>query len=120
MDKMILKGLRFYGYHGVFPEENKLGQHFYVDLELKMDLSKAAETDDYEHALDYSKLYTFIENIVEGPPFKLIEALTAHLANQIVEHYTMVDEVTVRLTKPNPPFKVQFDGVTIEMTRKRV
>lgn len=120
MDKMSLNGMRFYGYHGVFPEENKLGQHFFVDVELKLDLSKAAKTDEYEHALDYSKVYTFIENIVEGKPFKLIEALTEHLAHQILEHYTMVGEVTIRLTKPNPPFKVQFDGVTIEMTRKRV
>lgn len=120
MDKMTLKGMRFYGYHGVFQEENKLGQHFYVDVDLKMDLSKAAETDELHYTLDYAELYVVIEKIIEGPPFKLIEALTAHLANQIIEHYTMVDEVTVRLTKPNPPFKVQFDGVTIEMTRKRV
>lgn len=119
MDKMTLKGMRFYGYHGVFPEENKLGQHFYVDVTLQLDLSKAADTDDLAYALDYSQVYVFIERIVEGPPFKLIEALTAHLAKQILEHYTMVYEVKVCLTKPNPPFKVQFDGVTIEMTRKR-
>jgi len=119
MDKMILKGMRFYGYHGVFPEENRLGQQFYVDLELVMDMNKAAETDDLQYALDYSALHAYIKGIVEGPPFKLIEALTAHVACRVLEHYTMVNEVTVRVTKPHPPFDVHFEGVTIEMHRKR-
>lgn len=119
MDKMTLKGMRFFGYHGVFPEENKLGQQFFVDLELKLDLSEAAATDELEYALDYSALYHFIKQIVEGPPFKLIEALTAQVASKVMEHYTMVDEVSVRVTKPHPPFDVQFDGVTIEMIKQR-
>lgn len=33
MDKMVLRGMEYYGYHGVFAEERKLGQRFYVDLE---------------------------------------------------------------------------------------
>lgn len=119
MDKMIIKGMRFYGYHGVFPEENRLGQQFYVDLELWMDMRLAGETDQLEHALDYSEVHAFIKTIVEGPPFKLIEALTAHVASSVLGHYTMVNEVTVRVTKPHPPFDVHFDGVTIEMHRKR-
>lgn len=119
MDKMILKGMRFFGYHGVFPEENRLGQQFYVDLELSMDMSEAGKTDELAHALDYSELHAFVKAIVEGPPFKLIEALTAHVASRVLEHYTMVNEVTVRVTKPHPPFDVHFDGMTIEMHRKR-
>ena len=119
MDKLLLKGMRFYGYHGVFAEENKLGQQFFVDLELYMDMDKAAQSDALEDALDYSEVYRFVKEIVEGPPFKLIEALTAHLASRLLEHYTMVNEITVRLTKPHPPFEVHFDGVTIEMSRKR-
>lgn len=119
MDKMTLKGMRFFGYHGVFPEENRLGQQFYVDLELLFDMQQAAHTDELDHALDYSAVHSFIKGIVEGPPFKLIEALTGHLASQVLEHYTIVNEVTVRVTKPHPPFDVQFDGVTIEMNRKR-
>lgn len=119
MDKMILKGMRFYGYHGVYPEENRLGQIFFVDLELVMDMKQAAKTDDLQYALDYSALHAYVKGIMEGTPFKLIEALTAHLASSILETYTMVNEVTVRVTKPHPPFDVQFEGVTIEMKRKR-
>lgn len=119
MDKMVVKGMRFYGYHGVFPEENRLGQQFIVDVELLMDMQRAALTDELQYALDYSELHSFVKAIVEGPPFKLIEALTAQVASKVLEHYTMVNEVTVRVTKPHPPFDVHFDGVTVEMNRKR-
>src|SRR5690606_11015777 len=97
MDKMMLKGMGFFGYHGVFPEENKLGQQFFVDLELSFDMSKAATTDELEYALDYSALYQFVKQIVEGPPLKLIEALTDRVASRVLEHYTMVNEVCVKV-----------------------
>lgn len=43
MDKMVLHRMEYYGYHGVFPEERKLGQRFYIDLELELDLREAGE-----------------------------------------------------------------------------
>ncbi|MHA6481504.1 dihydroneopterin aldolase [Paenibacillus sp. strain BS8-2] len=119
MDRMIVTGMRFYGYHGVFPEENKLGQQFYVDLELHMDLEQAAQNDDLAATINYAELHAFTKGIVEGPPFKLIEALTGHIASRVLEAYTMINEVTVRVTKPHPPFDIHFDGVTIELRRKR-
>lgn len=119
MDKMMIKGMRFYGYHGVFPEENKLGQKYHVDVELNMDLEQAALTDDLNSTVNYAEIHALTKTIVEGPPFKLIEALTGHIASQVLEVYTMVNEVTVRVTKPNPPFDIHFDGVTVELRRKR-
>jgi 7,8-dihydroneopterin aldolase/epimerase/oxygenase len=119
MDKMIIKGMKFYGYHGVFPEENKLGQKYYVDIELDMDLEQAAVTDDLSRTVNYAEIHALAKTIVEGPPYKLIEALTGHIATRVLEVYTMVNEVTVRVTKPNPPFDIHFDGVTVELRRKR-
>src|SRR5690606_6705272 len=117
--KLLLKGMRFYGFHGVFPEENKLGQQFIIDAELRMDLERAAQTDDMDATLNYAEVHTFIKEIVEGPPFKLIEALAGCVASRLLEAYTMINEVTVRVTKPHPPFDVHFDGVTVELSRGR-
>ncbi|OBZ15457.1 MULTISPECIES: dihydroneopterin aldolase [Bacillales] len=119
MDSMTIKGMKFYGYHGVFPEENKLGQQYYVDIELLMDLEQAGLTDDLSLTVNYAEIHALAKTIVEGPPFKLIEALTGHVASRVLEAYTMVKEVTVRVTKPHPPFDIHFDGVTVEMRRKR-
>ena len=41
MDKIYVNQMEFYGYHGVFPEETKLGQRFVVDVIVETDLSKA-------------------------------------------------------------------------------
>lgn len=120
MDNIELKGMRFFGYHGVFPEENRLGQQFIVDIKVYMDLSPAGLSDDLEQTVSYPDIYHTIKQIVEGEPFRLIEALTEHIAQSVLAHYTKVIETTVRVTKPNPPFEAFFDGVTTEVTRRRL
>ncbi|ASS67729.1 MULTISPECIES: dihydroneopterin aldolase [unclassified Paenibacillus] len=119
MDKMTLNGMRFFGYHGVFPEENRLGQNFHVDLVLKLDLEQASRTDELEHSINYADLHAATKKIVEGPPVKLIEALAGRIATALLETYTGITELTVRVTKPNPPFEIHFDGVVVELVRKR-
>ncbi|OBR68438.1 dihydroneopterin aldolase [Paenibacillus oryzae] len=119
MDKMKMKGMSFYGYHGVFAEENRLGQKFIVDLELSLDLDAASRNDDLEQTINYAELYAVVKKIVEGPPVKLIEALAGAIASGVLDAYTMIHELTVGVTKPNPPFDIHFDGVTVELTRKR-
>ncbi|MBW7454485.1 dihydroneopterin aldolase [Paenibacillus sepulcri] len=119
MDRMILNGMRFFGYHGVIPEENKLGQQYIVDVELKLDLTQAEKTDDLAHTVNYAETHALVKFIVEGPPFKLIEALAGHIASRLLDAYTSVNEVTVRVIKPHPPFDIHFDGVTVELCRKR-
>ena len=74
MDKIILEKMDFYGYHGVYPEENKLGQRYRVDLTLYVDLKTAGQTDDLSNSVNYAEIYTLCKEIVEGKPFNLIEA----------------------------------------------
>lgn len=119
MDKMVLKGMQFFGYHGVIPEENRLGQRFGVELELSLDLTEAAESDNLEATVNYAELHALVKSIVEGPPSKLIEALGGRIATAVLDTYTIISEVTVRVTKPHPPFDIHFDGVTVELTRGR-
>jgi len=119
MDKMIVRGMRFFGYHGVLPEENRLGQRFTVDVELALDLREAAASDDLSKTVNYADLHARVKRIVEGPPCKLIEALAGRIATDLLATYTNINEIAVRVTKPHPPFDIQFDGVTVELRRKR-
>ncbi|MFD0962070.1 dihydroneopterin aldolase [Paenibacillus chungangensis] len=119
MDKMKVKGMRFYGYHGVYPEENKLGQQYSVDLELYLDLEQAAVTDDLQYTVNYAELHSVVKKMVEGPPVQLIETLAGNIASEVLEAYTMVNEVMVGVTKPHPPFDIHFDGVSVQLRRKR-
>lgn len=119
MDKLIMNKMEFYGYHGVYPEENKLGQIFYIDLEALADLSAAGKSDNLEDTMNYAEIYHLIKGIVEGKPFRLIEALAESIASQLLHTYTDISEIIVRVTKPHPPFPVHFQGVAVELRRKR-
>lgn len=119
MDTMQLSKMEFYGYHGVFPEENKLGQRYVVDLKLSLDLSAAGRSDDLTQTVNYAELYSVVKEVVEKRTFKLIEALAEAVASVVLQKYTNVNDVTVRVTKPHPPFDIHFDGVTVEITRRR-
>lgn len=119
MDKIILSKMEFYGYHGVFPEENKLGQRFFVDVELRMPLNKPGLSDQMEDSVSYADAYEVIKRIVLGKPFKLIEALAEAIASELLHLYNMINEVMVRVNKPHPPFDVHCQGVMVEITRKQ-
>lgn len=119
MDRMQIKRMVFYGYHGVFPEENKLGQKYYVDLDLRLDLSRAAKSDDVADTVNYAEIHALVKEIVQGPPVKLIETLTENIASALLGTYTSIINATVSVTKPNPPFDITFDGVTVEFRRQR-
>jgi 7,8-dihydroneopterin aldolase/epimerase/oxygenase len=119
MDRMVLKRIVYYGYHGVYPEENRLGQKYIVDLDLRLDLGRAALSDDVNDTVNYAEIHAVVKEIVEGPPVRLIETLTEKIASAVLRTYTSIIEATVSVTKPNPPFDITFDGVTVELRRKR-
>lgn len=115
-DKLRLRNLRFYGYHGLLPEENRLGQRFEVDVEVCTDLSPAGRTDDLSQTIDYPRLISLVKEVVTGPPCRLLEALAEGIATRIGVAFAPV-EVTVRVRKPAPPVPGDFDGVEVEIHR---
>lgn len=119
MDKIILERMQFYGYHGVAEEENRLGQRYIVDLSLDLDLSTAGVNDDLNETVNYAEVYQSLRHIVESTTFQLIEALAERIASELLTQYTKIDQLTVKVTKPHPPVDIHFDGVSVELHRKR-
>lgn len=119
MDKIYLNQMAFYGYHGVFSEENKLGQRFKVDIVLHADLQPAGKTDDLNKTINYADIYTMTKEVIEGPPKKLVETLTETLAQKILDTYERVQSCQIKIIKPDPPIPGHYDSVAVEMTRSR-
>src|SRR5512137_339511 len=115
-DRILLQGIQFYGYHGVYEEERRLGQRFLVDVELRLDLSGAASKDDVSAGFDYSEVHAVVVEIGTRQQFKLLEALVTRIASAILERFP-IREVTVRATKPAPPLPGVLAGVSVEVTR---
>ena len=111
--------MEFYGYHGVFPEETKLGQRFKVDLIVEVDLSVAGESDDLNDSVNYGELYNTCKTIVEGKPYKLVEAVAENIASAVLSDFPLVSTCTVKLIKPDPPIPGHYRSVAVEIKRSR-
>lgn len=119
MDKIIMKNLAFFGYHGVLQEENVLGQKFFIDIELFVDLKKAGLSDKVEDTVHYGEVYEKVKNIVENKRFKLIEALAENIAETVLDNFPKVNEICIKIRKPEAPVNGIFDYFGVEIRRKR-
>ena len=98
-DKIILKGMAFYGHHGVSPHEKALGQRFLVDITMECDARAAGKSDDLADALDYVPAYAIVKEVVEGESRDLIESVAEDIAARILVELN-VNAVSVTIKKP--------------------
>jgi 7,8-dihydroneopterin aldolase/epimerase/oxygenase len=117
-DRLALRGLRARGRHGVLPAERELGQDFVVDVELRLDTSRAAAADDLTQTVDYGSLAAEVTAVVTGAPVALIETLAQRVADRCLAE-PLVDEVEVTVHKPQAPLRVPCADVTVTITRSR-
>lgn len=119
MDKITLNQLSFYGYHGLFPEERKLGQRFLVDAELFTDLRKAGRSDNMNDSIHYGEAYELIQEIVEGEAKNLIEAVAETIATNLLQRFDLLLACRICVTKPDPPIPGNYESVSVEIYREK-
>ena len=118
MDKIILKGIRFHGYHGVTEAERQLGQKYEIDLELVTNLSTAGKTDDLAHTVNYAEVAQLVIEIGTQQSFQLFEALAETIAEAILAQF-QIDEVRITAKKLSPPIEPTLTYAGVEIHRKR-
>ncbi len=118
-DRIVLEGMRFYGFHGVNPEERVLGQEYLVDLAVEMDLGRAGTSDRLEDTISYAHIYRAVRDVMEGEPRNLLEAAARSIADRLLADFP-VDSVSVRVKKPHPPIRGSvIENATVEIFRRR-
>lgn len=113
-----VRDITCYGYHGVLPEEQALGQEFRVSLELNLDTA-SPETDRLAETVDYRNAVEVVCRVIEGPPRRLLETLAEEIAAGLVNLHG-VSEVKVCVCKPHPPIPAVGGGVAVEIRRSKV
>ena len=108
MDKIILNGCRFYGYHGAFAEEQTLGQIFVVDLELAVDLIRASQSDNLDDTVHYGLVFEAVQKQVAGA-----------ICEDLFDQFVPIQSIKIRITKENPPINGHYRSVGIELERSR-
>ncbi len=119
MDKIFIRDMKFYGYHGVLAEEKRIGQCFIVDVIIETDLKKAGETDSIKETINYAEVYALCKDIVEGERNNLIEAVAEKVATAILNQFSQAKNVVVKVIKPNPPINGHLHSVAVEVKRGR-
>ncbi len=118
-DRILLKGMIFYGRHGVLAAERELSQRFVVDIELGCDLRPAGLLDDLAKTIDYGEVHRQARTIVEGEPANLIETVAERIAASILKRQRSVEWVRVRVTKPDVRLDdTVLDGAAVEILRR--
>jgi 7,8-dihydroneopterin aldolase/epimerase/oxygenase len=116
-DRIVLRGLRARGYHGVHPAERRDGQEFVVDAVLCVDTRTAAADDDLSHTVDYGALAARLTAVLTGEPVRLIETLAHRLARACLTE-PGVSEVEITVHKPQAPIPYPFDDVAVTIARR--
>ena len=116
-DRVGLRQIQFYAYHGFHQEENRLGQRFLLHVDAWMDLSPAGESDELGQTLNYHSLHSLITEWVTRHRFKLLERLAEGLAAEIFRGHPEVDALRLCVIKPQPPIPDFHGQVEVELTR---
>ena len=117
-DRITLRGMQFMGSHGVSAEERAAPQPFEVDLVLRLDLSKPSRTDELTDTIDYATLFVLARDVVENRSYHLLEGLAGAIADGVLAAHP-VDDVEVRVRKPQAPLPGVFEVAEIRIRRRR-
>ena len=119
MDKIKIQELEVFANHGVFPEENILGQKFLVSADLYTSTRKAGRTDDLTASVHYGEVSALIDSYLKEHTFKLLESAAEHLAEEILIKYPTVRKIRLEIKKPWAPVHLPMKTVSVEITRAR-
>ena len=109
---ILLKGIRFYAYHGVAPQENLIGNEYVIDLKLGVDISKAMQTDEVTDTVNYAEVYNVIKTEMDISS-KLLEYVG--IVKKLFEQFATIEDIDLLLSKRNPPMGADIESTGIEL-----
>lgn len=115
---IVLRHVRFQAFHGVMPQEGKVGGDFDVDLRVGYPLERAMESDEVNDTLNYAALYALVKQEMKQPS-KLLEHVAGRIVAAIDKTFPLVTSIDLTLTKLNPPMGADCEGAGVEVHWKR-
>ena len=119
MDKILIRNLKIYAYHGVLDEEKANGQYFIFDIDVSVDISLPCVTDNVEDTVNYALMVECITEIFTSQKDDLVERAAQRVADGLFAQFEKISALRILLKKPSAPIDADFDWVGVEINRKR-
>lgn len=118
MSKITLENMEFYAYHGCLEHEKQLGNIFQVTLAMELDTTLAGQTDKLDDTLNYQAVYDVVKAEMEMPS-KLIEHVGQRILDSVFSQFPQIQQLSVKLSKFNPPLGAKVQAVSIQLEKSR-
>lgn len=118
MGYIEIKDLEIFAHHGVYPEENQKGQHFYVSAGLWLDTWEAEQEDNLEASVNYGLVCERIRDCMTAENYSLIEKAAGEICEDLIQTFPKLYKVCVQLYKPEAPIAIPFGNVSVKVCRE--
>ena len=119
MDRILVRNLKIFDYHGVNPEEKEDGQNFVFDIDAYVDISIPCVSDNVEDTVSYAKIIKETVRIFTSQKDDLLERAAQRVADGLFESFDKIKKLRILLKKPEAPIKADFEYVGVEIFRER-
>lgn len=117
LDQIHIKNLEVFGKHGVFQEENRLGQKFVINATLYTSIREAGLKDDLTKSIHYGEVSHFMTRYMMEHTFQLIETAAEQMAGALLREFPAMEKITLEISKPWAPIGLPLESVSVEITR---
>ena len=117
-DQIRIEELEVFAHHGVYPEENEKGQHFYVNATLYTNTRPAGLADDLSLSTNYGEVCQFITEFMQQHTFQLIETVAERTAYEVLQQFPLVQGLDLEIRKPEAPIPLPFGSVSVAIHRE--
>ena len=118
-DRIVISRIGVFAYHGVYDEEGRLGQRFFVSIEARLDLAPAGRADDLDLSVSYADITARVQEIAVSNRYRIIEALAEAIAGDLLREFPRIEEVGVTVEKPNAAVAAILDNIAVTIHRAR-
>lgn len=118
MDQIRIDNLEVFAHHGVYEDEKKNGQLFYLNVVLYTDTRKAGKTDRLEDATNYGQVCHLLTQWMQEKSYDLLEAVAEMLAGKLLNFFPLIGGVDLEIRKPQAPIGLPFESVSVKIHRQ--
>ena len=116
---LFIDNLEVFANHGLFEEENKLGQKFIFDIECDLNYKKAMISDEMTDSISYADIAEVVVKTATTNTFNLLERLAGEILKNIFTEFSQIENINLKINKPGAPIKYHFEKCGVEVKTSR-